>query len=53
MLVSTVDPSIRVAQQTFRHSTVVLHMPANQTLDQQHVAVHPALRQQHMDVFLH
>ena len=31
MLVNTVDPSIRVVQQTFRHSTVVLHMPTKQT----------------------
>ena len=31
MLVNTVDTSIRVVQQTFRHSTVLLHMPTKQT----------------------
>ena len=31
MLVNTVDPSIRVVRQTFRRSTVVLHMPTKQT----------------------
>ena len=31
MLVNTVDLSIRVLQQTFRHSTFLLHMPTKQT----------------------